>query len=122
MSFRTSIAVVAGLTLAACAAPGTSPIIAPVVDKILTGPGGTIVIRSDGTMTGKVGPNRDVDLNATWEIRDRQFCRTVLAPAALSADTARTACLRVDVKGDSATFTDRLGRRNTWTITGPAPQ
>lgn len=116
MTIKTIFAVLSGVLLAACAAPGPDPIIAPAVGKTLSGASGVIVLQPDGTMIGKVGPDRNIDLKGTWEIRDRQFCRTVLEPTDLSADTPVTDCRRVDIAGNIVTFTSGTGRRNEWVI------
>ncbi|MEM6460429.1 MAG: hypothetical protein AAF724_00775 [Pseudomonadota bacterium] len=40
-----------------------------------------ITANADGTLTGKVGENLDVDLAGTWEIRNGEWCRTLTQPA-----------------------------------------
>ncbi|MEM8956460.1 MAG: hypothetical protein AAGC86_01475 [Pseudomonadota bacterium] len=65
------------------------PVTEALAGKTLVAPGQNITTHADGTLTGKVGENLDIDLIGTWEIRDGQWCRTLSQPAAAAGSACQ---------------------------------
>lgn len=95
---------------------GTEAGVAPLVGRTITNEVADLRINADGTLTGKVGPDRSLDLTGRWEARDGQFCRTITAPPEVLAATPGTACSTVEISGDTVTFLTEDGTRGVWQL------
>lgn len=103
---------IATTALAGCMDMGAkrSTSAAQAVDPLYTSLAGHTFSRSDFTITFKadgsmVGANPA--LTGSWEVRDGQFCRTIVTPARL----AGSECQKVTISGDTYTFDGSSGVR-----------
>ncbi|MCV6585144.1 MAG: hypothetical protein OIF47_06380 [Marinibacterium sp.] len=100
-------AVACALVLAACDIPtaAVDPLNAALSGKTLTSGSTTIMLGSDGTISGD-------GVAGTWEIRDGKFCRTLTQPESLQGSECQT----VTLDGDKATFQSPTGRTSSFTL------
>lgn len=103
------LSTIAAFGLAACDTAPTPSADAPewlsIVDKTLVSGDTTVVLGSDGTISGS-------GIEGVWEERDGKYCRTLTKPERF----AGTECQVATVDGDQITFDNLQGRTSTWTI------
>lgn len=90
-------------------AEAVSPLHTALSGKTLANETSTLVLQSDGQMTGSISSGGTIE--GSWSIRGEQFCRTLIEPAAM----AGSECQDVAIDGTQATFTTSRGERS-WTI------
>jgi hypothetical protein len=102
-----------------CTEPASTsrdPLFTQLAGKTLTTPRQAVMLRRDGTMSGRVGPNPDQPFAGSWTVRDGRFCRTITKTEVLPDGIPATKCQTVAITGDQATFTSPNGRSTTQTL------
>jgi hypothetical protein len=107
----TIVALVAGA--AACVqvetAPEMDPIAAAVSGRMLVAGDNVLLAGSDGSLTGTLA--NGAELTGAWEVRDGQWCRTLVTPENLAGTDCQAAEL-----GDGTITIEGTNGPTTWTI------
>ncbi|WP_170606151.1 hypothetical protein [Ruegeria arenilitoris] len=81
------------------------PLAVALTGKVLTRGNTEVRVMENKKLVGTTGPNGEVIISGAWEVREGQFCRTLLSPPWLGG----TECQDVTIEGDTATFSTSRG-------------
>lgn len=95
------------------AVPAGGSIVQAVSGKrLIVDRGDFIDVGADGELTGMVGPDQSTAISGTWEVRNGQWCRTLVRPAPI----AGTACQDATLNGDGTITIVGANGPIVWTI------